>query len=605
MKSVARHSIPVFLFWLLFFAAIRPMFALWQPVLSALPLPEILQSMAHGLYMDFSMAGYFSIMPIFILAFRPWLKDSLLFGILKYYHCFLVPLVALLACTDLEIYHSWGHRLDSAILPYLAFPKEALASAMSSPLLLLCSIWILLSALGIYSWLRLSSWMRKNLAGSKISSLPVLVLSAACIIPIRGGFQLAPMNQSSVYFSSKRILNQAAENPIWVFCQSLLEGNNEALQKIYVVHSMEEANKFRDSLFEDHGKNKQLLLPGKHNVVLIVWESLSAKVAGCTNGIDPSTPNLDKMARKGLNFTNIYANGDRSDKGLVSILSATPAFGKISLMSHPNITAKLPFLNRRFQDQGYKSAYLYGGELEFANMKSYLLNAGFDKLIGKEDFPPETYNSKWGAHDEVVFDRQLKEADKETQPFFHMLFTLSSHEPFEVPGEKTPAGLPTDSLFCRAHRYTDRCLGNWVKSASKKPWWKNTLVIVVADHGHTLPGNSGDSDPEKYRIPMVWFGPALGEHRCKVEKLGNQTDLFTSLCWQMGDSSSLPPLSKNLLSNESKDFAMYAYRNGCSLLTPKEQIHHGDEMKPDRASLLRQFAYSYLFGQAEKNQAQK
>ena len=133
MKSVARHSLPVFLFWLLFFVAIRPLFALWQPALWALSLTEILQSMAHGLYMDFSMAGYFSILPIFILAFRPWLKDSWLFGFLNYYHFFLVPLVALLACTDLEIYHIWGHRLDSAILPYLAFPKEALASAMASP----------------------------------------------------------------------------------------------------------------------------------------------------------------------------------------------------------------------------------------------------------------------------------------------------------------------------------------------------------------------------------------------------------------------------------------------------------------------------------------
>ena len=550
--------------------------------------------MAHGLYMDFSMAGYFSILPIFILAFRPWLKESWLFGFLNYYHFFLVPLVALLACTDLEIYHIWGHRLDSAILPYLAFPKEALASAMSSPLLLLCSIWILLSAMGIFLWLRLSSWIRKNPSGNKLSSLPIVVLSAACIIPIRGGFQLAPINQSSVYFSSKRILNQAAENPIWVFCQSILEDSRRDLAKLYCSSDPEKARAFCDSLFRDDGKTVKVLQSEKPNIVLIIWESLSAKVVGCTGGIIPSTPNLDKLAKSGMLFTGMYANGDRSDKGLVSILSATPAFGKISLMSHPNITANLPFLNRRFQENGYKSSYLYGGELEFANMKSYLLNAGFDKLIGKEDFPPETYNSKWGAHDEVVFDRQLKEADKETQPFFHMLFTLSSHEPFEVPGEKTPLGLSRDSLFCRAHRYTDRCLGNWVKSASKKPWWKNTLVIVVADHGHTLPGNSGDSDPEKYRIPMVWFGPALNQSGI-VSKVGNQTDLFSTLCRQLGDTMALPAFSKNMFSDGSKNFAYFAFREGSGLIL-KDSLNLVYDHQPDagRAASLRQVYFQHF-----------
>jgi phosphoglycerol transferase MdoB-like AlkP superfamily enzyme len=329
--------------------------------------------------------------------------------------------------------------------------------------------------------------------------------------------------------------------------------------------------------------------------VLIIWESLSAKVAGCTGGIAPSTPKLDRLAQSGLLFDRIYANGDRSDKGLVSILSGQPAFGKISLMQHPNLSAGFDFLNRRFEKMGYSSQYFYGGELEFANMKSYLLNAGFQKLTGKDSFPPESWNSKWGAHDEVVLDRQLQEAGKEKQPFFHTLFTLSSHEPFEIPGQTHEPGTPGDSLFCRAHRYTDRCIGQWVAKASHTSWWENTLVIVIADHGHSQPGNSGESDPEKFRIPMLWFGPALKKTGVQ-HRQGNQADLFASLCRQLGDSSSLPPFSKNLFSDGSKDFAFYAFRNGCAFMDGQNQqlsFDRGAQSRP--AELFRQRAFLNLF----------
>jgi phosphoglycerol transferase MdoB-like AlkP superfamily enzyme len=291
----------------------------------------------------------------------------------------------------------------------------------------------------------------------------------------------------------------------------------------------------------------------------------------------------------------MYANGDRSDKGLVSILSAQPAFGQISLMSHPNLSANFDFLNRRLQKTGYASQYFYGGELEFANMKSYLLNAGFNKLTGKDSFPPESWNSKWGAHDELLFSRQLREAAQEKQTFFHTLFTLSSHEPFEVPGVENQPGTPQDSLFCRAHRYTDRCLGNWVQAAEKQPWWKNTLVIVIADHGHAQPGNSGESDPEKFKIPMLWFGPALKEKGI-ISRMGNQTDLFTTLCRQLGDSSAMPPFSKNLLSENSRDFAFYAFRNGCALIRPARNTLHFDENSPCNAACsFRREAYQHIF----------
>jgi phosphoglycerol transferase MdoB-like AlkP superfamily enzyme len=403
------------------------------------------------------------------------------------------------------------------------------------------------------------------------------------------------MNQSSVWFSDKRILNQAAENPVWVFGQSLLEDPRQELEKIYVSGNPGVARKWCDSLYQDSGQTNFVLNQPRPNIILIIWESLSSKVSGCTSGRAPSTPHLDQIARSGLLFNQIYANGDRSDKGLVSILSAQPAFGKVSLMSHPNISARFDFLNQRLEKLGYSSLYLYGGELEFANMKSYLLNAGFDKLCGKDAFPSDQWNSKWGAHDEFLFQRQLMEADLAHQPFFHTLFTLSSHEPFEIPGREHPPFSNQDSLFCRAHRYTDACLGSWVEKASQKPWWKNSLVIVLADHGHSLPGNSEESDPEKFRIPMVWFGPALKKSGL-ISRMGNQTDLFATLCQQLNDHQKLPAFSKNLLSDGSRDFAFFAFREGCSFLRPSINKTAFDQHRENNeAEFFREAAYFSAF----------
>ncbi len=537
-----------------------------SPVFSRFSILEMCEVLWHGLYMDASMAGYASIIP-FLLWANGWLIPRKIWRrILNGYGLLLLVFFSFVLCGDLEIYTNWGHRVDSAVIPYLQYPEEAFASAYSSPLFLLVGLFLAVT-IG-FSW-----------AGNKLTAsytfpekfriplhLSGILMAAVLIIPIRGGFQLAPMNQSSVWFSPERVLNQATENGVWVLMQSLLEGGSDAALHEYVRSDPDDVSAFMEKITIPDGPSLQVVSSAKPNVVLIVWESLTAKVVGSLQGKYPSTPNLDRLAKDGILFTNIYASGDRSDKGLAAILASVPALGKMSIMAHPNLTAKLSFLNKAMEKNGYQSAFMYGGELEFANMKSFMLNAGFQSLIGKQEFPPSSYNSKWGAHDEVLFDRQLLEADKAKSPFFHTMFTLTSHEPFEVPGVTNMPGESVDSLFCRAHRYTDRCLGKWIQQASKKPWWKNTLVVIVADHGHAHPGRSGESDSMKYKIPMVWYGPALTRKGMKVPVLGSQTDLFKTIMTQLHDSASAPSHSHNLLSQPLHPFAFYSFRSGSVFL---------------------------------------
>jgi phosphoglycerol transferase MdoB-like AlkP superfamily enzyme len=568
LKATLKFFTTVFFFWVAFFMTFRIVFLVYHSaVFNRFPIGEKWEVLWHGLYMDASMAGYASLIPFLLWSFGWLIETKTWHRILNGYGLLLIIFFSFVLSADLEIYANWGHRVDSAVMPYLQYPEEAFASAYSSPLFLLVGIFLAASIFFSWSGYKLTasiSFPEKYRISLHLSGI---LFAAVLILPIRGGFQLAPMNQSSVYFSTERPLNQAAENGVWVLMQSLLESGNDAIASEYVRSDPKDVDSFLERITIPDGPSSQVVSSTKPNVVLIVWESLTAKVVGSLQeGSYPSTPNLDQLAKDGILFTNFYASGDRSDKGLAAILASVPALGKVSIMANPNMTARLSFLNKSMEKNGYQSAFMYGGELEFANMKSFMLNAGYQKLIGKQEFPLSSYNSKWGAHDEVLFDRQLAEADKAKSPFFHTMFTLTSHEPFEVPGVANKPGESVDSLFCRSHRYTDRCLGKWIQSASKKPWWNNTLVVIVADHGHAHPGHSGESDTMKYKIPMVWYGPALTRKGMKVPVLGSQTDLFKTIMTQLHDSASAPRHSHNLMGQQPHPFAFYSFRYGSVFL---------------------------------------
>lgn len=562
---------------MLFFLVFRIVFFLYHhAVFNSFTFFDLARVVWNGLYMDISMTSYLLVIPILFWSLGFGIKSSLWMKIYSTFHLLSVLLLGLILTVDLEIFNNWGHRLDAAVLPYLKYPKEAMASSFSSPIRILFTIFGLSFMIPMMIWVSINKPIIKDL---RSDSSPIfligLILCALLIIPIRGGFQLAPINQSSVHFSTNRVLNQAAENPLWVLFQSILEsGQAESLKLEYVKFKESSCDSLYQNLYPTEVQKPPFLtLTPKPNVVIIIWESLTAKVVGSFGGTYPCTPNFDRIANQGIKFTNFYATGDRSDKGLASILSSVPAVGKMSIMSQPGLVAKLPFLPKSFKKSGYNSTFMYGGELEFANMKNYMLEAGFDKLIGKKDFSSENYNSKWGAHDEVVLNKQLEIAKTEKEPFFHTLFTLSSHEPFEVPGEKINEKEPLDSLFCRAHRYTDKCIGSWFAKAQKASWWKNTIVIIVADHGHSLPNRSNDDNPLKFRIPMIWTGGQLTHLGSQVNDMaGSQPDIASTLLSQLNLDATDFRFSRNLFDQTKSGFAYFAFRNGNVFLSQNGKV---------------------------------
>jgi len=555
--------------WVLIFQFFRVLFLAYH-YKKALELPSSLwvASAGHGLPMDISFAAYILAIPTLLMMFTgqcwDWYRKTL-----SVYTIIIVSLITLLTVVDLELFRAWGFRIDATSLHYLETPAEAMASMGAAPVWQLV---LLLIALIFLVNRTLQTIIRRTTASFRQSPLlyttPVfLVIAGSLIVPIRGGFQLAPMNESAVFFSDKSFANYAAVNVPWNYMRSVL---NEAYsnENPFRYADDTEASQKVTSLYNRIGATQQIIdTVDKKNVLVIIWESFTAKAVGSLGGLKNITPQFDQIAKEGLLFTNIYASGNRSDKGMVAILSGYPAQPTTSIIKIPKKTASLPSLPTIFKTNGWQTSFYYGGETEFANMKSYFLQQGFDRIVDINDFDSKDMNSKWGAHDHVVFKRLMHDLDQEKQPFFTTMFTLSSHEPFEVPTKTVITGNDPEHLFLNALHYADESLGAFLREAQTKPWWKNTLVVIIADHGHPLPETRKDK-PSEFHIPMLWLGGALTAAPARVNTLASQTDLAATILNQMHLPSGTFAWSNDIFKKGRQDFAYFAFNNGLGWMRP-------------------------------------
>lgn len=563
------------MFWIIYFISIRAVFLLYHHRESQnLSGGEIFNVFRFGLRLDFSFAAYLSIIPfllILINSITPRFKIALILKI--YTFCFII-IISFLMIADLELYTAWGYRINSAVLQYFKTPKEMTASVSAAPVLLLSIIFILSTIVFIVLYLKkFNPIFKTNPAQNLTSVISSFIFLVALAVPGRGGFQQIPVNQSDVYFSNKIFANHAAVNLPWNFLHSVLRKDFNR-NNPYVFMPDDKAKSILDSLYKNKptGASNNILNTQQPNIIFIILESYTSKFIGCLGGEKGVTPNIDKIAAEGILFTNIYASGDRSEKGLVALLSGYPTQTITSIIKTPTKTEKLPQLSTVLKKQGYHTSYYYGGELAFANIKSYLLNGSYDRLISKSDFESKFYNSKWGVHDDILLRRFFSDLNKEKQPFFANLFTLSSHEPYEVPFAKRFPGNDETSLFKNSVAYTDQSIGDFVKQAKQQSWWDSTLLILVADHGHRLPNNDANDNPSKFKIPLIFTGGALKQNGLVINTIGSQTDIAYTLLKQLNINNADWNWSKDLLDSSANQFAFYIFNDGFGLVTPKDAI---------------------------------
>jgi len=600
MKARLKFFCYYFIFWLALFIIGKISFLLYHYNQSfQLPIIDWFRIIGHGFLLDLSTTGYFTAFPLMILLITSFSNYKLPYWVINGYTAIILFIFIIVTLVDFEIYKYWGVRLDSTAFRFIGPPREMLAStAWSVIVLFLMALVMCISLLYYFYHRNLANVLEWSNKPGWIGLLVFLVLFPFLFLAIRGGIGIAPINISRVYFHPDPFPNYAANSVLWNIGHSFLEKKDQPNPFMYLDDQT--AKQVVDKLYYEDSGRVELLNTPRPNIILMILESYTAKLIEPLGGLQGVTPNFNQLCHESVFFTNLYANDSRTDKSIVSILSGYPALGKISIIKFPNKTQKLGIISREMANVGYQTAFYYGGDVDFASMRSYLVNGRIQQVVEASDYNKSQQTGRWGVPDHITFQRLYEDCNASAKPFFKVFLSLSSHEPFDIPvepkfGNKTLSDRVSSSAY-----YTDSCIGDFIHKAKLAEWWKNTLIIMLADHGTKFPGNSIVYYPEKYKIPMIWTGGAI---RCDtvIPTFLSQSDLVKTLLNQMNIDASAYTLSKDIFKT-SFNFAFYEFNNGFGMMSDSGNYVYDNDLKK---IILRNGTVSDSYIQAGKAIQQK
>ena len=579
MKKRVLFLFACFITFILVFALQKPVFMLYNHASGGgLSISDYLQVMVHGLQLDATVAGYLTVIPLLLTLLSVWIPGRYITFILKGYFFIVACIISLIFVVDIALYPYWGFRLDATPLFYLQSPSDALASAPASTLILQTLVFVVYTY-GIFCALKrfvLPLMPEQYVKKMFSNSVQLVLLGGILFIPIRGGVTTSTANVGMVYFSKNQFLNHSAINPCFSFLASLSKQQDFAAQYNYFSES-QRSKIFKKLTNQPQGDSIPELLTTKNpNIILILMESFSANAIEVLGGETGVTPNINRLSKEGILFSNMYANSFRTDRGIVAVLNGYLAQPTTSIMKYPAKSQTLPSIAKSLQKKGYTSDMLYGGDINFTNMQSYFFSSGYSKVTADRDFPLKSRLSKWGANDDITFAHlyQSMTDNSRKEPFFSTFLTLSSHEPFEVPYNRLK------DPYLNSVAFTDSCLGDFIDKLKKLPLWNNTLIVLVSDHGFRYPASVKEHDPKRYHIPMLWLGGAIKEPRV-IANYGNQTDLAATLLYQLDLPHKEFTFSNNMVDSLQPAYAFYSYNNGFGFIdTTGVSVYDCESEKP-------------------------
>jgi phosphoglycerol transferase MdoB-like AlkP superfamily enzyme len=273
------------------------------------------------------------------------------------------------------------------------------------------------------------------------------------------------------------------------------------------------------------------------NLVIILEESLGAEFVGSLGGVDV-TPELDQLSTQGIWFENLYATGTRSARGIEAVISGFTPTPARSVVKLPRSQREFFTIAALLKNRGYNTSFMYGGEANFDNMRTFFVGNGIDQIIEKKDFANPAFMGSWGICDGELFDRAHAEfVAQGDKPFFSLVFTSSNHSPFEFPEGDFDLHEAPRATVNNAVKYADHALGEFFRKARESDYWDNTLFLVVADHNSRVRG-AKLVPVEYFHIPGLILGGSV--EPLVVSRLTSQIDLIPTLLGQMGIDDANP-----------------------------------------------------------------
>lgn len=564
MKKRLLFLLAVFILWLPLLAIQKPVFMLYHHALAnGASLTDYLKVITHGLLLDCTVSGYLTAIPLLCVLVSIWLPGRFYRKFLKGYFGAMGLLIAAIFAVDVALYGYWGFRLDATLFFYLQSPADAMASVPVGTFLLQSALFLIYAyaIFRVFQRFVIPLFPETPVRNRAVGTVAVLLCAGILFIPIRGGVTTSTANVGMVYFSKNQFLNHSAINPAFSLLASLSKQQDFAAQ--FDFFPEEERQKRYEALTRTDNtgvtsmERKKWLTTDRPNILIILMESFTANAVEAVGGEAGITPNLNRLSREGITFTNMYANSFRTDRGIVAVLNGYLAQPTTSIMKYPAKSQTLPSIAKSLGEQGYVADMLYGGDINFTNMQSYFFSSGYSKITADRDFPLSQRLSKWGANDDITFTHlyeSIREKDEKT-PWLSTFLTLSSHEPFEVPFHHL------EDPFLNSVAFTDSCIGNFIDRLKELPVWKNTLVVLISDHGFRYPSSVLDYEPRRFHIPMIWLGGAIKEPAV-IDTYANQTDLAATLLNQLNLPHNQFEFSRDILDPGYPKYSFYTFPNG-------------------------------------------
>lgn len=481
-----------------------------------------------------------------------------------------------LAACEFFFFEEFNSRFNLVSVNYLMYPTEVAGDIWSEypvvKILLACAV---LAA--IATWRLRSHW-------AKALSVPMNLKRRSYAMALYGGalaVAIAWIPATLVAASQNRVANELAENGLSTFFRALRTSEIDYHAYYATRPRTENLKQLASQLSMGGGTFTRLSegrldrqFParanglGKLNVILVSSESFGAEFSRLYGSSRDWTPEFDRFAQKGLWFSHVYATGTRTVRGLEALSTSLPPVPTESILRRPGHEG-MATLGSVLRAQGYQTAFLYGGYGYFDNMNAFFQSNGYDVLDRTSLKTKPRFENIWGVSDEDLFDMALSYADQQSAkggPFFIHIMNTSNHKPFtfrpglEAIGVKASGGGRESGV-----RYADFAQGQFLREAEKHPWFKDTLFIVVADHGARVYGRQ-EIPLRTYEIPLMFYSPAHLSPR-RSDGLMSQIDLAPTLMGLLGLPYTAPWFGQDVLNTpESGRVLLFNHNDHVALM---------------------------------------
>lgn len=555
-----------------------------------------------GAMFDFGVALFFSIpYTVYLLLLPTKWSNSLFNKIVTYSGFFLVILITMFSFfAEITFWDEFQSRFNFIAVDYLVYTYEVIHNINESyPLPLLIGGMIILSMLVVYIFIK-RSYFKASFNGDLGFGKKALMFLVTISISL---VYIFSVNNSFAESGKNRFADELSKAGIYSFFAAF-KNNELNFDKFYRLIDNQEAfkivrNELADSnttfVDTENSIRRHIQSNGTElhpNVIMITIESFSAGFMSHYGNRENITPVMDSLWEHSLRFNNLYATGTRTVRGMEALTLSVPPTPGNSIVRRPR-NGHLSTVGSIFKSKGYETHFFYGGDGYFDNMNQYFGSNGYSvtdrgrNLTSWDNFDAPRYiipdsavqfENAWGICDEDLYKAVERGADSsysQSKPFYFFVMTTSNHRPYTYPPGRID--IPSGSGRKGAVRYTDYAIGKFLQDISKKPWFQNTIVILVADHCASSAGKDV-IDVAKYHIPAMVVNSGIAP--LSIDKLCSQIDIYPTLFSLLHWSYESNIYGKDVLSPGYQERAFlgtyqtlgYLKRDSLVLLAPQQNV---------------------------------